>query len=134
MAWEGACNRSDELNRAPEKMNPRLREQCEKGFGVPMADYLGALELARQCRARLNEAFADCHVMLSPSAAGEAPDLSTTGDPVMNQMWTLLHAPCITLPAGTGPRGLPVGLQLVGRLHDDARLLAAARWIEPKLA
>ena len=55
-------------------------------------------------------------------------------DPVMNQVWTLLHAPCVTVPAGKGPKGLPVGLTVVGRLHDDARALVAAHWIQGKLA
>jgi Asp-tRNA(Asn)/Glu-tRNA(Gln) amidotransferase A subunit family amidase len=133
MAWEGACNRSDELNRHPDKLHPRLREQCEKGLLVPMADYVAALELARRCRAKLADVFGECDVLLAPSAPGEAPDLSSTGDPVMNQVWTLLHAPCVTVPAGKGPSGLPVGLQVVGRLHEDAKTLAAAHWIEQAL-
>src|SRR6185503_1891367 len=118
----------------PDKINPRLREQFEKGFSVPMQQYLDALGLARRCRSQFAEAFADCDVLLAPSAPGEAPDPSTTGDPVMSQVWTLLHAPCITVPAGKGPRGLPLGLQAIGRLHEDARVLQAAAWIEPRLA
>ena len=38
--------------------------------------------------------------------------------------------PCLTLPAGEGPDGLPVGIQLVGRRHDDAKLLDVALWVE----
>jgi Asp-tRNA(Asn)/Glu-tRNA(Gln) amidotransferase A subunit family amidase len=51
----------------------------------------------------------------------------------MNRMWTLLHLPCVGVPAGRGPCGLPVGLQVVGRAGDDARVLAAAAWIEAQL-
>jgi len=36
----------------------------------------------------------------------------------------------ITLPLFTGPNGLPIGVQLVSRRHDDDRLLAIARWVE----
>ena len=45
-----------------------------------------------------------------------------------------MHVPTIALPAGTGPNGLPVGIQLVGRRFEDDRLLAAARWVAGKLA
>jgi Asp-tRNA(Asn)/Glu-tRNA(Gln) amidotransferase A subunit family amidase len=33
------------------------------------------------------------------------------------------------LPLLKGPKGLPVGVQLVGRQGDDARLLRTARWL-----
>ena len=41
--------------------------------------------------------------------------------------------PCVTLPAGNGPKGLPLGVQLVGRRFADEKLLDAAAWIEAKL-
>jgi Asp-tRNA(Asn)/Glu-tRNA(Gln) amidotransferase A subunit family amidase len=41
--------------------------------------------------------------------------------------------PCLTLPAGTGPDGLPVGIQLVGKRHADASLLTTALWVERRL-
>ena len=39
----------------------------------------------------------------------------------------------VTVNAGTGPKGLPVGLQVIGRVDDDARTLAAAQWIGERL-
>jgi Asp-tRNA(Asn)/Glu-tRNA(Gln) amidotransferase A subunit family amidase len=45
-----------------------------------------------------------------------------------------LHGPCVTVPAGDGPGGLPLGVQLVGIPGSDARTLAAARWVEQSLA
>jgi len=54
----------------------------------------------------------------------------------MNRLWTLLHGPCITVPAGEGPAGLPLGVQLIGVPSGnhvdraDAQLLAVARWVE----
>jgi Asp-tRNA(Asn)/Glu-tRNA(Gln) amidotransferase A subunit family amidase len=39
----------------------------------------------------------------------------------------------VHLPFATGEGGLPVGLQLVGRLGEDARLLAAADWCLARL-
>ena len=39
----------------------------------------------------------------------------------------------MTLPAGTGPKGLPLGIQLVGPRFRDEALLDAAAWVEPRL-
>jgi Asp-tRNA(Asn)/Glu-tRNA(Gln) amidotransferase A subunit family amidase len=39
----------------------------------------------------------------------------------------------VTLPAGTGPKGLPLGLQLVGPRFADERLLNTAAWVEARL-
>ncbi len=73
-------------------------------------------------------------MLLTPSAAGEAPvGLQSTGDPRFNSIWTLAWTPCVTLPAGTGPAGLPLGIQLVGRRFGDEALLDAASWVEAHL-
>ena len=64
----------------------------------------------------------------------EAPaGLASTGDPVFNRAWSLLHTPSVQVPITTGPRNLPLGLQVVGRIGDDARTLAVAHWIETRL-
>jgi Asp-tRNA(Asn)/Glu-tRNA(Gln) amidotransferase A subunit family amidase len=41
--------------------------------------------------------------------------------------------PCVTLPYTRGPKGLPVGIQLVGRQHEDQRLLDMAAWVQGAL-
>ena len=55
------------------------------------------------------------------------------GDPLYNRIWTLLQVPCISVPFGTGPRGLPLSVQLVGRVGEDDRILAAADWVYRRL-
>jgi Asp-tRNA(Asn)/Glu-tRNA(Gln) amidotransferase A subunit family amidase len=71
---------------------------------------------------------------LTPSAPGEAPvGLDSTGDASFNRGWTMLHVPCVSVPAGMGPGGLPIGVQIVGRIGADARTLAAAAFLEDAL-
>ena len=73
--------------------------------------------------------------MLTPAVTGEAPKgLESTGDTRFQEFWTALHTPTITLPTHRGPSGLPIGIQLIGRLYEDETLLAAARWIFQQLA
>ncbi len=85
--------------------------------------------LQRRARAFAG-ATAGLDVLLTPAAPGEAPaGLGWTGDPAFNSLWTALHAPCVTVPAGDRPGGLPLGVQLVGRVGEDAAVLAAAHWV-----
>ena len=68
---------------------------------------------------------------ISPSAPGPAPrGLQSTGDPVMNLPWTNAGLPTLTIPTGTAEAGLPMGLQLTGRRHEDERLFHFGKAIE----
>ena len=58
---------------------------------------------------------------------------ASTGDTSANATWTLLHGPCLSIPAGTGSTGLPLGLQVIGRIGEDEKTLACAGWIEAAL-
>jgi len=106
----------------------------DPGAAMPVADYIEALEAAEAFRAHLDDIFRDVDVLLTPSAAGEAPEgLGATGSPSFNSIWTLGWVPCVTLPAGSGPKGLPLGVQLVGPRFADEQTLDAAAWVEAKL-
>jgi Asp-tRNA(Asn)/Glu-tRNA(Gln) amidotransferase A subunit family amidase len=90
---------------------------------------------AAEARAGLDAFFGSCDAVLVPAAPGEAPmGLGSTGDPIFNRMWTLLGGPCVTLPAHWADNGLPTGVQLVGRIGDDARLMVCAAFLEQALA
>jgi Asp-tRNA(Asn)/Glu-tRNA(Gln) amidotransferase A subunit family amidase len=117
------------------ELSPRLAQMLDAGLAIGAADYDLALARTAEARAELDAFFGACDALLVPAAPGEAPSgLGATGDPVFNRMWTLLSVPCLTLPARWGATGLPTGVQLVGRLGDDARLLACAAFLERALA
>ena len=91
--------------------------------------------MAATARTGLGAFFGECDAILTPAAPGEAPrGLGYTGDPVFNRMWTLLGVPCVTVTAHWGTSGLPTAVQVVGRIGDDARLLACAQFLEQALA
>ena len=115
-------------------ISPALSELLTAGAACPFARYLAAQEVVARARQWLADNFGGVDVWLTPSAPGEAPEgLAGTGDPVFNRLWTVLHTPCLTLPTDKGPHGLPLGVQVIGRFRDDARLIAAARWIAQHL-
>ena len=134
IAFEGARSLADEYTRFPGQIDPALRKRCESGFAIPFEEYAAARSAGVEARARLDDAFAGCDVLIAPAATGEAPSgLASTGNVAMNVVWTLLHAPCVSVPVMQSPAGLPLGLQVVGRVGDDARTLACASWIEGAL-
>ncbi len=45
-----------------------------------------------------------------------------------------MRGPCLTVPAFTGPNGMPVGLQIVGPAGEDERTIAIADWIAARLS
>jgi Asp-tRNA(Asn)/Glu-tRNA(Gln) amidotransferase A subunit family amidase len=73
--------------------------------------------------------------VLTLPAFGEAPlGLHYTGDAEYCAPWTLLGVPALSLPAGFGKNGLPLGVQVVGPYRQDHKTLRVAKWIESALA
>jgi amidase len=137
MCYEAARNYAYEKTRHREQLSAELRDGVlAEGDACSFADYVAALELGERLRDHLDALLGDdVDVLLTASATGEAPaGLAWTGDAQCNAVWTLAGTPCVTLPAGTGANGLPLGVQLVGARFADARLFDAASWVEAQLA
>jgi amidase len=133
--FEAARNYAYEYEVHNEKLSPELRDDLlARGRELPLAAYVEAIETAEGFRRNLDDVFGKVDVLLAPSAVGEAPKgLGSTGDARFNAIWTLAWTPCLTLPAGNGRRGLPLGIQLVGPRFGDEALLDAAAWVEARL-
>jgi aspartyl-tRNA(Asn)/glutamyl-tRNA(Gln) amidotransferase subunit A len=74
----------------------------------------------------------DVHAIAPPWAAEPADLLWLAWSPA-SYPFNLTGQPALSLPVGTTPAGLPVGLQLVGRVGEDDLVLAAAGRIEAAL-
>lgn len=116
--------------RGRDRLSPSLRAQIERGRQVRAVDYRQALARVPVLLESLASVFDVCDALLTPATLGTAPEgLESTGDPVMCTLWTFLGMPALSLPLLQGDNGLPLGVQLVGRRGDDARLLRTARWL-----
>jgi Asp-tRNA(Asn)/Glu-tRNA(Gln) amidotransferase A subunit family amidase len=105
----------------------------ENSRGITPEKIVAAYDLAAQCRRDFDGMFgSSLDVVLTPPSPGEAPEgYDSTGNPVFNALWTLLHVPCLGIPVGKSPRGLPLGIQLVGPRFADSRLIAIAQACAP---
>jgi Asp-tRNA(Asn)/Glu-tRNA(Gln) amidotransferase A subunit family amidase len=133
--FEAARNYAYEYEAHGEKLSAALRDGLlTPGRALPLSAYVEAIETAEKFRGNLDGLFGEFDVLLAPSAVGEAPEgLGSTGDARFNAIWTLAWAPCVTLPAGSGRKGLPLGIQLIGPRFGDEALLDAAAWVEARL-
>jgi Asp-tRNA(Asn)/Glu-tRNA(Gln) amidotransferase A subunit family amidase len=136
MAAEMAFNLDREWKKRCDSLSEQLRTQIERGQEVRAIDYQRALAQIDPIHESFLELFEQRYdAILTPSALSAAPKgLSSTGDPAFCTLWTLCGMPAITLPLLQSADGLPIGVQLVGPRHGDARLLRTARWLAAKMA
>jgi len=93
-------------------------------------DYNDAVDRIEATYRAFDEMFDRCDAILTAAAAGPAPlGLESTGSPAFCTLWTYAGMPAVTLPLLHADNGMPMGIQLVGRRGDDARLLRSARWL-----
>jgi Asp-tRNA(Asn)/Glu-tRNA(Gln) amidotransferase A subunit family amidase len=133
MVREVAQSLTHERNAHRDLLSAEMIAMIEAGLAVSNAQYDAARSLARKCRAMLPQTLEGLDVLVAPSTQGEAPaGIAATGDPVFNRIWTLLRVPCVHLPLARGPRGLPLGITVAGRIGGDRETLLAADWIHSR--
>jgi Asp-tRNA(Asn)/Glu-tRNA(Gln) amidotransferase A subunit family amidase len=131
MTFEAAQGLAAEMAVGREKLSPVLFGMLETGMRITRDEHVWNLRRATELRKEVQALTDRYDVLVAPAATGEAPvGLAATGDPIFSRVWTLLRLPAITLPGFIGPNRMPVGIQLISRLHDDERLLAHALWAE----
>jgi Asp-tRNA(Asn)/Glu-tRNA(Gln) amidotransferase A subunit family amidase len=131
-AWEGARSLAWEKSFHRDRISPDLRlGRIQDGEGCSHEVYTANCRLAERCRLEFDGVFDDIDILLTLASPGEAPlGLKGTGSAVFNGTFTALHVPCVTLPGHSGPNGMPIGVQLVGKRSTDHRLLEIAAWLE----
>ena len=137
MAAEAAALHDTRLRRAPESFTAEVRYRLELGRRIPAASYLSAARgRPRLLRAFLEDCFGPRDMLLTALVPRPAPPIERTrfgapgfaaellaDIPRRTQPFSYLGLPALALPCGFVD-GMPVGLQLVGRPHAEAGLLA----------
>ncbi len=132
---EFAHNLRHYYSHGAERLAAETRAAIEEGGAISAGDYLAALDWRHTLYTGLEEIFARYDAIITPATSGEAPSgLGSTGSAAFNVLWTLTGVPAVTLPLLSGANGLPIGVQLIGRRHNDGRLMRTARWLVNTLA
>ena len=129
MEVDMAHNLHRDYEKGGDQLSEALRAAIERGRGVPVVEYLRAVAATATLNAALDDVFNEYDALITPSAPGEAPKGLPTGNPAFCSTWTYLGTPAISLPLMATQQGLPLGVQLIGRRNNDARLLRTARWL-----
>lgn len=121
---------ASEFEHGRAQLSPALQAQIERGRQVSAVRYRQTVERIPGLVAHFDAVFAEFDAIVTPATLGTAPvGLDATGDPLMCSLWTLAGMPALNLPLLHGANGMPLGVQLVGRHGDDARLLRTAHWL-----
>jgi Asp-tRNA(Asn)/Glu-tRNA(Gln) amidotransferase A subunit family amidase len=125
----GVCLQKEWLHHR-ELLSEPLRARVEKSMTMPGTSYLIAKDRMFHVMNAFDEYFATFDAILCPAALGTAPhSLASTGNPIMQTVWSFAGLPSVNLPLLTLSNGLPLGVQAVGSYQNDARLLRSSRWL-----
>ena len=115
----------------PGALEAETRARVRSGLAINASAVERTMARMEEQRTRLRQVFQDYDALLTLAAPGEAPlGLSSTGNAMFSAVWTLMGAPTVTLPMLEGESGLPIGIQVIGAMGADAKLLAVAAQIE----
>ena len=112
---------------SPDLLHEDFKKKVENQFGLTGLHMRAVLDAAALRRIDFEREFGNADAVLTLSAPGIATmGIASQGMATFNRIWTALHVPCISIPGMRGNRGLPIGMQLVQRRYEDARLLQVA--------
>lgn len=136
VAAECARVHAEWYSRFKDLYHPKTAELIEQGLAISDSELDTALVGRETLREQLGALMMQERIDLwiSPAAPGVAPHgLESTGDPIMNLPWSHCGFPTLAMPAGSGEKGLPIGLQVAGAWRQDERLLGWGRQLEQAL-
>jgi Asp-tRNA(Asn)/Glu-tRNA(Gln) amidotransferase A subunit family amidase len=126
-----AANLGAACQSRPEALAAETRARVRSGLSIGASAVDRTMARVEEQRARLRQVFQDYDALLTLAAPGEAPlGLSSTGNAVFSAIWTLMGVPTVTLPMLEGENGMPIGVQVIGAMGTDAKLLAVAAQIQ----
>ncbi|QWE29515.1 amidase [Polynucleobacter sp. AM-7D1] len=131
MSCEAAVVHEQHLAQHPELISADIKELVQKGNAYSAPDYIKAKNLQQRLKKSIGEVFTLFDAILAPAATGEAPKgLEFTGNPIFCSLWSLIGTPAIAIPFTKSQNGLPLGVQLIGDVLDDQKLINIAAFAE----
>jgi len=122
------------METAADRLSPLLREYLTASTQISDEAYAKAQAALARTRSESALWLHGIDVLLTPSAPDEPPTgYASTGASTFNRAWTLLGAPCVSVPGAVGINGRPMGLQMIAPPGSDDLCLAAGALLESLL-
>jgi aspartyl-tRNA(Asn)/glutamyl-tRNA(Gln) amidotransferase subunit A len=133
---DAAAFHRERMDSQPENFGKDVLSRLQSGAACSSAEYILARRLQTVLRRRYEELFEHYDILLAPTTPIAAPVIGADAVERARLLtrftapFNLTGLPAISLPCGFTAEGLPIGLQLVARPWDEARLLQAAHAYE----
>lgn len=125
-------------------LDSALLRVYDEGAAIDIASLSAGRAALRDFNNRLAAIFGGVDLLLTPATSAPAPRLSNESASASAGLnwfagnsfafpFNMSHQPAISVPVGTSPDGLPIGLQVVGRQYADQQVLSFSTEIEPIL-
>ena len=125
-AWEGIWPLNTYHELAKDKLSPNAQERYQAAKKMSQSEFAGLLKRRDAARAAYAKAMSKYDAVVTLGACGAAPvGLKTTGNTAMNVGASLLCIPALTMPV-LSDENMPLGLQMMGKLDEDAALFGLA--------
>jgi aspartyl-tRNA(Asn)/glutamyl-tRNA(Gln) amidotransferase subunit A len=137
LAIEAASYHAPWLRARPDDYGAQVRNRLQNGLAYSAVEYLEALRWRAHALAAHLAAIGQCDGVLAPVSRAVAPTIAETdlggaanAEAIIQAITRFMRpinylgVPALVIPAGFGLRGMPIGLQLIGRPFNDETLAA----------
>ncbi|MDA1349516.1 MAG: amidase [Chloroflexi bacterium] len=139
MMPEAAAVHIDHLRNRADDMGKDVRDRLETGALTPATDYIVAQQARRLFNRDLADVMTNFDLLLTPTVALGAPRIDQPSVTIegstlptvavlarLTRPFNICGFPTVTVPSGFTKDGMPIGLQIAGRVFDEATVLRAA--------
>ncbi len=123
----------DELRKVRQELADLRREVHDRLLQNTMTVTRAARALEQGASGHVAAGNGDVRLSSRPIAVEPGESVEHEWEPVFGAGWTVLHGPAVTVPVFKGPRGLPIGAQIIGPPGKDGPTLQCAEWVHRAL-
>lgn len=129
MCVEGYACHGDFIAEHGEMMDPRIRARIAHGASFSAPDYATVLQRREELRISARETLRDVDAVICPTMLTVAPriaDVDAAPVRLTTRLVNFLGLCAVSVPCGWSDENLPIGLQIIGKPYDEARILRLA--------
>lgn len=127
---EAYTNHYERYNKYGQQYDDFIKELFQKGQLIPQIAYTRSLQIRNKFIDYLRDSMADIDILLTPATPELAPKGNVAGDPKFNSPFSISGFPTLAVPVAKASNDLPIGMQMVSKPFEEAKLLSVAHLFE----